>query len=33
VEGDSILLRHRAGPLIDLLKISAQAGKDFVWGV
>ena len=33
VEGDSIMLRHRAGPFIDLLKISAQAGKDVVWGV
>lgn len=33
VEGDSVMLRHRAGPFIDLLKISAQAGKDVVWGV
>ena len=33
VEGESIMLRHRAGPFIDLLKISAQAGKDVVWGV
>lgn len=33
VEGDSIMLRHRAGPFIDLLKISVQAGKDVVWGV
>ena len=33
VEGDSILLRQRAAPFIDLLKTSAQAGKDVVWGV
>ncbi|MBK9443925.1 MAG: DUF1840 family protein [Comamonadaceae bacterium] len=33
VEGDSVMLRHRAGPLIYLLNISAQAGKDVVWGV
>lgn len=33
IEGDSIMLRHRAGPFIDLLNISAQAGKDVVWGV
>lgn len=33
VEGDSVMLRHRAAPFIDLLKISAQEGKDVVWGV
>ncbi|MDO8320387.1 DUF1840 domain-containing protein [Rhodoferax sp.] len=33
VEGDSVMLRHRAAPFIDLLKTSAQAGKDVVWGV
>ena len=33
VDGDSVMLRHRADPFIDLLKISAQAGKDVVWGV
>ncbi|OIP19095.1 MAG: hypothetical protein AUK50_05015 [Comamonadaceae bacterium CG2_30_57_122] len=33
VEGDGVMLRHRAGPFIDLLKTSAQAGKDVVWGV
>ena len=33
VEGDSVMLRHRAGPFIDLLRTSAQAGKDVVWGV
>ncbi|MBK9442058.1 MAG: DUF1840 domain-containing protein [Comamonadaceae bacterium] len=33
VEGDSVMLRHRAEPFIDLLKISAHAGKDVVWGV
>ncbi len=32
-EGDSVLLRQRATPFIDLLKTSAQAGKDVVWGV
>ena len=32
-EGDKVTLRHRATPLIDLLKTSAQAGKDVVWGV
>ena len=32
-EGDSVLLRQRAAPFIDLLKTSAQAGKDVVWGV
>ena len=33
VEGDSVLLRQRAAPFINLLKTSAQAGKDVVWGV
>lgn len=33
VEGDSVMLRQRAQPFIDLLKTSAQAGKDVVWGV
>ena len=33
VEGDSIMLRQRAEPFIDLLQVSAQAGKDVVWGV
>ena len=33
VEGDSVMLRHRAAPFIDLLNTSAQAGKDVVWGV
>ena len=33
VGGDSVMLRHRAGSFIDFLKISAQAGKDVVWGV
>lgn len=32
-EGDSVMLRQRAGPFIDLLKASAQAGKPVVWGV
>lgn len=33
VEGDSVMLRHRAAPFINLLRTSAQAGKDVVWGV
>lgn len=33
VTGDSVMLRHRAGPFIELLKTSAQAGKDVVWGI
>ncbi len=33
VEGDSVRLRDRAAPFIDLLKTSGQAGKDVVWGV
>ena len=32
-EGDGVMLRHRAAPLIDLLRLSAEAGKDVVWGV
>lgn len=31
--GDGVRLRARAGPLIDLLRNSARAGKDVVWGV
>jgi hypothetical protein len=33
VEGDSVMLRQRAAPFIELLRCSAQAGKDVVWGV
>lgn len=33
VEGGSVMLRHRAAPFIDLLRTSAQAGKNVVWGV
>jgi cyclopropane-fatty-acyl-phospholipid synthase len=33
VEGDSVLLRDRAAPFIDLLQTSVQAGKDVYWGV
>lgn len=33
VEGDSVMLRQRAAPFIDLLRCSAEAGKDVVWGV
>lgn len=29
----NVPLRHRAAPFIDLLKSSADAGKDVVWGV
>lgn len=32
-EGEALMLRHLAAPFIDLLKCSAQAGKDVVWGV
>lgn len=32
-EGDSVMLRQRAAPFIDLLRCSAAAGKDVVWGV
>jgi cyclopropane-fatty-acyl-phospholipid synthase len=31
--GDSVRLRARSGPFIDLLRNSAKAGKDVVWGV
>ena len=33
IDGDSVMLRHRAAPFIDLLRCSAAAGKDVVWGV
>ncbi|MCF8159445.1 MAG: DUF1840 domain-containing protein [Polaromonas sp.] len=33
VEGDSVRLRDRAAPFVELLNTSAQAGKDVVWGV
>lgn len=33
VQGDSVMLRQRAAPFIELLRCSAQAGKDVVWGV
>jgi len=33
VEGDGIRLRQRAAPFIELLQVSAAAGKDVVWGV
>lgn len=32
-EGDGVMLRQRAAPFIDLLRRSAEAGKDVVWGV
>ncbi len=32
-EEDPIPLSRRAVPFIDLLKVSAEAGKDVVWGV
>jgi cyclopropane-fatty-acyl-phospholipid synthase len=33
LEGDSVTLRHRAAPFIEILRCSAAAGKDVVWGV
>jgi Domain of unknown function (DUF1840) len=33
LEGDGVMLRQRAAPFIDLLRRSAEAGKDVVWGV
>lgn len=33
IEGDGIMLRQRAAPFIELLRCSAEAGKDVVWGV
>ena len=33
VVGDSVMLRQRAAPFIELLGSSAQAGKDVVWGI
>lgn len=31
--GDSVRLRARAGPFIELLRNSEKAGQDVVWGV
>lgn len=31
--GDRVMLRQRAAPFIELLRSSAQAGKDVVWGI
>lgn len=33
VEGDSVMLRERAAPFLELLRNSAKVGKDVVWGV
>lgn len=33
VVGDRVMLRQRAAPFIELLRSSAQAGKDVVWGI
>ena len=33
VEGDSVRLRDRVAPFMDLLTQSAAAGKDVLWGV
>jgi ribonuclease PH len=33
VQGDGVMLRQRAVPFIELLQVSAQEGKDVVWGV
>jgi cyclopropane-fatty-acyl-phospholipid synthase len=30
---DGVRLRARAGPFIELLRNSAKAGKDVIWGV
>ena len=33
VVGDPVMLRQRAAPFIELLRSSADAGKDVVWGI
>jgi len=33
IDDDSVMLRQRAAPFIELLSRSAEAGKDVVWGV
>jgi len=33
MDGDGIMLRQRVAPFIELLRCSAEAGKDVVWGV
>jgi hypothetical protein len=33
VVGDGVMLRQRATPFIELLRSSAQASKDVVWGI
>ena len=33
VVGDSVMLRQRAAPFIELLRSSAEAGKGVVWGI
>lgn len=33
VVGDGVMLRQRAAPFIELLRSSAEAGKNVVWGV
>ena len=33
VVGDGVMLRQRAAPFIELLRSSAGAGKDVVWGI
>lgn len=32
-QGDGVMIRQRASPLLELLRCSAEAGKDIVWGV
>lgn len=31
--GDGVMLRQRAAPFIELLRSSAEAGKNMVWGI
>lgn len=33
VAGDGVMLRQRAAPFIELLRSSAEAGKNMVWGI
>jgi cyclopropane-fatty-acyl-phospholipid synthase len=33
VAGDGVMLRQRAAPFIELLRSSAEAGKNVVWGI
>ena len=33
IDSGDMPLRHRAGPFLELLRVSSEAGKDVVWGV